>query len=218
LQQAVYRLEGGGKMLLAGTATPVVAAPQQYTYDGRYTCETYDPAMYTCDAGLPDCQTGIEHTADPQSHTCSDEWYTCEVATCDTYDPLMVTCDPNDPCCTTCPHTQEPPPYNHTCDGHTCDGAFTCDFTVDPRALTCDAADVDCMIPTRDAFVITCNPMKPECRLENPDHCTAEGYPTCDPSQPTCDPVVCSTVDPNDPHCGTPVKKTTWGGIKAEYN
>lgn len=213
LQQAVYRLEGGSKMLLAGTATPVLAAAaQQCTFDGRYTCETYDPVMTTCDPG-----TGcIDHTAEPQGHTCSNEWYTCQIATCDTYDPQMATCDPNSAeCCY--PHTAEPEGMNHTCDGHTCDRAFTCDYTVDPRWPTCNAAYVDCTVPTRDAFVMTCNPMQEECRLENPDHCTSDMYPTCDPSQPTCDPVICETVDPNSPHCGTPVRQTTWGGVKAIF-
>ena len=214
LQQAVDRLEGGGKLLLAGTATPVAASPAQPTHDGRYTCETYDASLLTCDA-----QAGCaDHTADPQGHTCRDEMYTCQAATCDTYDPLMATCDPNSAECAA-PHTTEPAPYNHTCEGNTCDGAMTCDFTVDPRALTCDAADSHCRNFTFDAFMTTCDPMKDECRLNNPHHCTAESYPTCQAGTATCDPgdPVCTTLDPTNPECTTPVNKTTWGAVKAKY-
>jgi hypothetical protein len=130
-----------------------------------------------------------------------------------------MTCDPNSAACGTPGglHTFEQAPYNHTCDGHTCDGAFTCDFTVDPRAETCDAADPQCHYTTFDAFMITCNPMKEECRINNPGHCTAEGYDTCDPTLPTCDPVNCATFDPNLPECGTPTEQTTWGGVKAIF-
>ncbi len=217
LQQAVDRLEGGGKLLLAGTATPVAAAgvQQEATYDGRYTCETYEPAYPTCDPGPAGC---VDHTADPQGHTCWDELYTCQAVTCDTYDPLMVTCDPNNADCVF-PHTSEPAAFNHTCEGHTCQGTFTCDFTVDPRAPTCDAADFDCQRPTFDAFVTTCDPMKPECSVNNSGHCTAQTYPTCDAAVPTCDPAdaTCVTLDPTDPNCTTPTKKTTWGAVKAKY-
>jgi hypothetical protein len=138
------------------------------------------------------------------------------VATCDTYDPHMATCDPGAAECLV-QHTTEGTPYNHTCDGHTCDGSFTCDFTLDPRALTCDAADDECISTTYDAFAITCNPMKEECRINNPGHCTAEGYNTCDPTAPTCDPATCSTIDPNEPGCATPIRHTTWGAVKAKY-
>lgn len=212
LQQAVNRLEGGGKLLLAGTATPAAAVEPIPTYDGGYTCETYDAAMMTCDP-----QAGcLEHTADPAGHTCVNEMYTCQVATCDTYDPMMETCDPNSADCAV-PHTTEPAPFNHTCDGHTCDGAFTCDFTVDPRAMTCDAADYDCERPTFNVYEPTCDWMREECRINNPRACTAEQYETCDPSVPTCD-ASCATVDPNDPNCGTPVEQTTWGAVKAKYS
>jgi hypothetical protein len=213
LQRAVDRLEGGSKVLLAGTATPVAAMVPAATYDGAYTCDTYEPAMLTCDPA----QGCAEHTMDAMAHTCSNEMYTCQVATCDTYDPQMVTCDPNGAECAV-PHTSEPAAYNHTCDGHTCDGAFTCDFTVDPRALTCDAANVDCAGPTFNHNEVTCNPMQDECQLPF-NQCTAQQYPTCEPGVATCDPgdPACATVDPSDPRCGTPVKQTTWGKVKAEY-
>jgi hypothetical protein len=212
LQQAVDRLEGGGKLLLAGTATPAAAIVPVVTYDGGYTCETYDVGRMTCDPAAG-C---LEHTADPQGHTCSNEMYTCQVATCDTYDPMMETCDPNNAACAV-PHTSESAPFNHTCDGHTCDGAFTCDFTVDPRAMTCDAADVDCQAATFNVDQLTCNWMREECRENNPGHCTGEMYNTCDPSVPTCE-AACATIDPNDPNCGTPVNRTTWGDVKAKYH
>ena len=212
LQQAVDRLEGGGKVLLAGTATPVAAAPLECTSQ-EYTCETYEPSMPTCDVagGCP------AHTVDPQAVTCHDEMYTCQVATCDTYDPQMVTCDHNQANCNF-PHTTQPSPYNHTCDGHTCDGTFTCDFTVDPRALTCDAAEAECARPTFNHYEITCNPMQKDCQ-EPQNQCTAHMYPTCEPGIQTCDPVdpACATVDPSNPDCGTPVKQTTWGKVKAEF-
>jgi hypothetical protein len=96
---------------------------------------------------------------------------------------------------------------------------LTCDFTVDPRALTCDAADPQCHFTTFDAFAPTCDPLKPECRENNPQHCTAQAYPTCDPSVPTCDPgnPLCTTIDPVQPECATPVEKTSWGQIKTLY-
>jgi len=121
--------------------------------------------------------------------------------------------------CWTGIHTVEPFPYNHTCDGHTCDGSFTCDFTLDPRAGTCDAADPACGFTTFDAFTPTCNPMLPECRINNPGHCTAENYPTCQMGFVTCDPAdpVCTTIDPAQPGCATPVEKTSWGQIKTLY-
>ena len=213
LQQAVDRLEGGGKILLAGTVTPVVAAPLECTTDGGYTCDTYDPLMTTCDpaagcAGL---------TVDPQGLTCRDEMYTCQVATCDTYDMRMATCDHNSAECAA-QHTLEAKPYDHTCDGQTCNGAFTCDFTVDPRALTCDAADPDCSVPTFNHIELTCNPMQDGCKFPW-NECTADQYPTCESGIQTCDPgdPSCATVDPTDPTCGTPVKQTTWGAVKAEY-
>jgi hypothetical protein len=217
LQGAVDRLEGSGELLLAGTATPVHAAPQQPTFDRRYTCDTYEPGLPTCDASCG------EHTTDPLGHTCLNEAYTCQQATCDTYDPQAFTCDRFDPACGPVPpppHTFEPAPYNHTCDGHTCDAAFTCDFTVDPRAYTCDAADPQCEAPTFYYLQPTCNPMLPECRINNPLHCTSQaGYPTCEPGLITCDPgdPLCATVDPADPRCGTPVEETTWGQIKTLY-
>jgi hypothetical protein len=218
LQQAVSRLEGSGKVLLAGTATPALAGgAQTATFDGAYTCQTYDIAINTCDPGRPEC---VVHTADPLGHTCVGGEYTCQMATCDTYDPSMPTCDPNKTECTgAAGHTFEPPPYNHTCEGHTCDGAFTCDFTVDPRAWTCDAADIDCLGETFDAFMETCNPMLPECQINNPHHCTAQAYDTCDPSVPTCElgNPDCETVDPQAPNCGTPVERTTWGKVKVKY-
>jgi hypothetical protein len=214
LQGAVDRLEGGGNVLLAGTATPVHAAPQQPTFDGRYTCDTYEPIMTTCDPA----QGCADHTQDPLGHTCVAEEYTCQQATCDTYDPRAFTCDPNLAECNL-PHTTEPTPYSHTCQGHTCDGSFTCDFTVDPRALTCDAADPLCESTTFNAFIPTCNPMLPECRLNNPGHCTAQGYHTCEPTAHTCDPAFpdCTTIDPSQPGCATPVEKTSWGQIKHLY-
>jgi hypothetical protein len=215
LQQAIDRLEDGGKVVLAGTATPVKADPMQPTFDGGYTCETYEPSFPTCDLAAG-C---LAHTADPQGHTCMQGEYTCQMATCDTYDPQMETCDPNSPMCNM-PHTTEPAPYNHTCQGHTCDGTFTCDFTLDPRALTCDAASPECHFTTYDAFMMTCNPMLPECRLNNPGHCTAENYPTCQAGVPTCDSgdPACSTIDPSQPGCATPTEKTTWGKVKDRYS
>lgn len=221
LDRAVARLEFGGRLILAGTATPVAAAAQQVTYDGRYTCDTYEAALLTCDAGSPGC---VEHTADPQGHTCVDGAYTCEFVTCDTYDMQTATCDPFNPACGPIPpppHTFEPSPYNHTCEGHTCDGTFTCDFTLDPRGFTCDAADPQCQEATFDAFHTTCDPMSPLCRTNNPKgYCTAQTYPTCTPGTTTCDPVdpLCSTIDPYDPQCMTPTKKTTWGKLKASYS
>lgn len=217
LQQAVDRLESGGRLLLAGTATPVLAGVQQPTYDGRYTCDTYEVTMLTCDPAGGLCPA---HTSDPQGHTCVAGEYTCDLPTCDTYDPQQLTCDTNDPACGgPALHTFEPPPYNHTCDSYTCDGHFTCDFTVDPRAETCDAADPMCMRTTFDAFIVTCNVMLPECRQNNPDACTALNYPTCTPGVPTCDPIdpACATVDPSDPACWTPTETTTWGQVKAKY-
>lgn len=215
LQQAVDRLEGGGKLLLAGTATPVAAKSEPVpTYDGRYTCETYDIALATCDPAMPGC---LPHTSDPQGHTCIAGEYTCDLPTCETYDAQMFTCDPNAAACVW-PHTTEPVPYNHTCDGHTCDGSFTCDFTVDPRALTCDAADPQCELATFNAFLPTCDPMRIDCRENNPHgYCTAQGYNTCELTTPTCDPGQpgCDTVDPGKPGCATPVKRTTWGQVKA---
>jgi hypothetical protein len=135
----------------------------------------------------------------------------------------MVTCDPNDGVCNV-PHTTEPAPYNHTCDGGTCDGHFTCDFTVDPRAETCDAADPLCQAThgpiTFNHYQPTCDPMNPGCRLNNPKHCTAQepgAYLTCDPSVTTCDATAgCETVDPVPP-CATPTKWTTWGQLKDLY-
>jgi hypothetical protein len=61
--------------------------------------------------------------------------------------------------------------------------------------------------------------MKPECRLNNPGHCTAQQYPTCEAGIATCDPgdPACLTLDPADPNCTTPVNKTTWGAVKAKY-
>ncbi len=217
LQQAVDRLEDGGKAVLAGTATPVQAAPLVPTYDGRYTCQTYDPAYTTCDR----VQCNYQHTADPAGHTCVAGEYTCQMATCDTYDAQKYTCDvyKNPQCGAPNQHTTEPPPYNHTCQGHTCDGTFTCDFTLDPRALTCDAGNFECVHTTFDAFMVTCNPMLPECRMNNPGHCTAQTYPTCQAGVPTCDPgnPACATIDPSQPGCATPVEETTWGHIKARY-
>ncbi|UCF78365.1 MAG: hypothetical protein JSW03_09740 [Candidatus Eiseniibacteriota bacterium] len=211
LERAVDRLEGTGRFVLAGTATPVDAQLQP-TFDGRYTCDTYEAAMTTCDPAQPGCLT---HTADPMGHTCVAGEYTCQVATCDTYDRQQYTCDPANADCPTATHTSEPSPYNHTCEGHTCDGAFTCDFTVDPRAWTCDAADVDCQDVTFNAFISTCDPMKPECRESNPDHCTAEGYFTCIVTEVTCDPLDpnCPTIDPR-PGCATATEHTTWGQLK----
>jgi hypothetical protein len=216
LQQAVDRLEGGSRLLLAGTVTPVAAHPMQPTFDGRYTCETYEQGFPTCDPGAG-C---LAHTADPQGHTCMNGEYTCQLATCDTYDSQMPTCDPNGANCNV-PHTTEPAPYNHTCEGHTCDGSFTCDFTVDPRAVTCDAADPQCLDFTFDAFMTTCDPMRPECRTNNPKgHCTAQNYPTCVAGVVTCDVAdpLCVTINPAKPECATPVKETTWGQIKAKYS
>lgn len=220
LQQAIERLEGGGKTFLAGTATPVQANPLTPTYDGRYTCDTYNPVYPTCDRQLPACN--IAHTANPVGHTCVAGEYTCQMATCDTYDAQQYTCDvyKNAQCGSPGQHTTEPSPYSHTCQGHTCDGTFTCDFTVDPRALTCDAANPECWVPTFEAFAVTCNPMLPECRENNPKgHCTAENYPTCQLGTYTCDPVnpQCATIDPHTPGCATPTEQTTWGKVKARY-
>jgi hypothetical protein len=219
LQQAINRLEGGGKTLLGGTATPVQAGPMTPTYDGRYTCDTYNPAYPTCEPAV--CNT-YPHTADPAGHTCVAGEYTCQMATCDTYDPQQLTCDVyrNTQCGAPNQHTTEPIPYSHTCQGHTCDGTFTCDFTVDPRALTCDAATPECWTPTFEAFQVTCNPMLPECRMNNPKgHCTAENYPTCQPGAYTCDPAnpQCATIDPHTPGCATPTEHTTWGKVKERY-
>ena len=58
LQQAVDRLEGS-TMFLAGTATPVNAAPQQPTFDGSYTCDTYDEILPTCNPVVPGCGPGV---------------------------------------------------------------------------------------------------------------------------------------------------------------
>jgi hypothetical protein len=214
LEQAVNRLEGGSKFLLGGAATPVDAQLQP-TFDGRYTCETYEAGLATCDPAA--CG---DHTTDPVGHTCVAGEYTCQAATCDTYDRQQLTCDPyNSACPGPGTHTTEAAPFNHTCDGHTCDGAFTCDFTVDPREPTCDAADPNCHYTTFDAFQVTCDPMKEECRVNNPDHCTAEGYFTCAvPIQITCDPgdPACPTIDPAQ-GCATATEHTTWGQIKTLY-
>ncbi|UCG53032.1 MAG: hypothetical protein JSW58_05615 [Candidatus Latescibacterota bacterium] len=218
LQQAVDRLEGSGKTFIAGTATPARAAPQQPTFDGRYTCDTYEQAMTTCDPAMPGC---VDHTTDPMGHTCVHGEYTCQIATCETYDMQNTTCDVNHPDCPTVPHTTEPPPYHHTCQGHTCDEGFTCDFTTDPRAFTCDAANSQCEDVTFNAFIPTCNPMDPACRTNNPKgYCTADNYPTCIVTQTTCDVAdpACDTIDPTKPGCATPTETTTWGKIKERYS
>ncbi|GEM_PF-2647917 len=233
LNQAVDRLENGGRIILAGTATPV-AAQVLPTYDGRYTCDTYNiPGTETCDAANPMCGISGAHTSDPMGHTCVVDAYTCQMSTCDTYDSQQFTCDANNADCTSAAggHTTEPPPYNHTCDGNTCDGVFTCDFTVDPRAPTCDAANIDCVKTTIDYAMITCNPMRPECQVNNPEHCTAQTYPTCDNASPTCvfgaechyttkiyD--TCDGISPTcdgQPGCTNPVQRTDWGRIKHNY-
>jgi hypothetical protein len=73
---------------------------------------------------------------------------------------------------------------------------------------------------TFDAFMITCNPMLPECRTNNPGHCTAQNYPTCVAGVITCDVAdpLCVTINPSKPECATPVKETTWGQIKEKYS
>jgi hypothetical protein len=239
LDQAVARLEGGGKALLAGTATPVVAAPAECTWDpDSYTCDTYEPAgFFTCEPAQQTCDVSCipPHTADPIGLTCKGgpPAYTCDFATCETYDMQVMTCDHNNPQCgpveTSDPppcepghqHTSEFAPYGHTCYGHTCDAGFTCDFTADPRAGTCDAADPLCQLPTFQHDVTTCDPMDPLCRMHNPKgYCTAANYPwgTCDGAQ-TCDPLEpgCTTVDPQEPGCATPIERTTWGKVKSKY-
>jgi hypothetical protein len=207
LDQAIQRLEGGGAMLLAGTATPAHANPvPEPTYDGKYTCDTFDQAALTCDPAAPGCSmAGLPHTSDPAGHTCVGGAYTCEsFSTCDTYDMQALTCDVfRDPDCgIPGTHTCEPAPYNHTCQSVTCDGVYTCDLTVDPRAATCDAADPACATLTFDYAMATCNPMDPICRINNPGHCTSDAYYTC---------------YSGPPECNNPVKKTTWGKLKHEY-
>ena len=219
LNQAVQRLEGGGKLFLAGTATPVAAQQNgtEPTFDGAYTCDTFQIAgAFTCDPGDPNCPgAGLPHTADPEGHTCGVglNGYTCQFATCETYDPQAFTCDPFNPQCGPVPpppHTFEPPPYNHTCEGATCDGRFTCDFTADPRALTCDAASPQCIEFTFDFQHSSCDPVNPLCRHNNPKGaCTAANYPTCDGVSPTC--------DVNDPTCTTATQRSTWGSVKSKY-
>ena len=222
LQAAVDRLENGGRAVMGATAVmmnatapAVVAQNSPVTFDGRYTCETYSPNFPTCQQG-PACPfAGLTHTADPNGHTCRAQ-YTCQMVTCQTYDHQAMTCDPNQPICRPpTGHTTEPPPYGHTCDGQTCDGSFTCDFTADPRGSTCDAAHPLCQRPTFNAFEPTCNPMLPQCRYNNPGACTAQpmnptcsGLPPCgpmtsDPRSVTCDPLVCSTPtsNPTQPTC-----------------
>ena len=170
------------------------------------TCDRSQP---TCDPMSPTCQPGTV-TCDPQGATCDAsptcaQSYTCRIpGTCETYDPLTPTCDRNSPDCGgPVGHTTEPPPYNHTCDGHTCDRAFTCDITADPRALTCDARNTQCYQPTFNAFQMTCNPMLPECRINNPQHCTSQTYLTCQPGNPDCPPLG--------------VEGTTWGKMKEKF-
>lgn len=160
------------------------------TDPGQPTC---DPAGPTCSPTQPTCDAGI---------TCNMQ-YTCQFPTCETYDPQAPTCDRASPLCAGQGHTTEPPPYNHTCDSQTCDGSFTCDITADPRALTCDAANTACMRTTFNAFDLTCNPMLPECRTNNPMHCTSQIYETCQHGNPNC------------PSVG--VQGTTWGKVKEEY-
>src|SRR2546426_2612177 len=95
LDQAVERLEKGGRAVLGATAVmmnatePAVTAQGAATSDGRYTCDTYNATQPTCQGAV--CPT---HTADPNGHTCRAA-YTCQMATCQTYDPQSVTCDPN---------------------------------------------------------------------------------------------------------------------------
>jgi hypothetical protein len=200
--------------MMNATAPPVVAQTSSATFDGRYTCDTYAPNFPTCQPGHPDCPfAGVTHTADPNGHTCRAQ-YTCQMATCQTYDSQAYTCDPNRPDCRPATgHTTEMPPYGHTCDGQTCDGSFTCDFTADPRGQTCDAADPLCQRPTFNAFEPTCNPMQLGCRHNNPGACTAQptnptcsglppcGPPTSDPRSVTCDAMQCYTVSPTQPTC-----------------
>jgi hypothetical protein len=215
LDLAVGRLEGARDVLATGTATPAGAQVSNPTFDGAYTCETFEVAggAITCDAGDPACPgAGLPHTADPLGHTCVSGAYTCEVMTCDTYDPQALTCDAFNPQCGPVPpppHTFEPPPYNHTCEGHTCDGAFTCDFTVDPRAFTCDAASPNCVELTFQHTLLTCDPLNINCRTNNPKgFCTAANYPTCDGISLTCD---------NSPGCTTATERSTWGQVKDKY-
>jgi hypothetical protein len=139
----------------------------------------------------------------------SDNGYTCDANTCDTYEAQYATCDRIDPICRGNGHTFEPPPFNHTCEGYTCDGAHTCDVTADPRAETCDAANIDCTAPTFNNVVLTCNPMQQECRRNNPKgFCTAVNYPTCDGQSFTCNGVT---------GCTNPTEHTSWGKIKSKF-
>lgn len=138
-----------------------------------------------------------------------DNGYTCDAATCDTYDATYLTCDRINPTCAGNGHTYEPSPYNHTCEGYTCNAAHTCDFTADPRAETCDAANGECQQPTFNNNVVTCNPMQQECRKNNPNgFCTAVNYPTCDGVSFTCD---------GQTGCTNPTERTSWGKIKSKY-
>jgi hypothetical protein len=175
------------------------------------------------------------------------EGYTCQAPTCDTYNPQRPTCERTNPICSgSGVHTTEPPPYDHTCQGQTCDGSFTCDFTADPRAPTCDAANTSCQQPTFNAFQSTCDPLQPACRPNNPGACTAQpNNPTCsgaacpthtsdprsvtcdasnpvcppltsNPGQVTCDPAF-PTCDQSNPLCRVGASGTTWGKVKDSY-
>jgi len=197
----------------SATCDPAYCQPP--TYDGRYTCETYQGP------GMPRC-IGVNHTIQAQGA------YTCSSPACMTYDAGRPTCDTNQPACRptydpatltcdasrmTCDgsspnchprHTMEPPGSNVTCQtSHTCDKGFTCDLTSDPRAFTCDAANPQCQRATYNAFMATCNPLQIGCRINNPGACTTQFYETCQRGNPHCPPVG--------------VEGTTWGKVKEKY-
>jgi hypothetical protein len=178
----------------------VTASPNQLT------CNPLDPSCgVTCNPNDINCHPTTcppQPTCDPTGATCSGA-YTCQFPTCETYDAHKFTCDRTRPECAGAGHTTEPPPYSHTCQGPTCDHSFTCDITADPRSYTCDAANTLCVKPTFNAYVLTCNPMLPECRINNPQHCTSQIYHTCQSGVPECPPVG--------------VKGTTWGQVKEKY-
>jgi len=198
LVSAVDRLENGARAAAGATAVMMNAtAPGANaqvggpTFNGRYTCETYQGP------NQPRCN-GTEHTVESFRYTCN----TAPGATCQTYDVSQFTCDPNRPDCGGA-HTTEPPPYNHTCQAVTCDGSHTCDFTVDPRALTCDRGN-ECSEVTLNSNHLTCDPTRPQCRGKNPlactiqAGCTSDGAATCDPVAPGCGPY---TTDPRSATC-----------------